>query len=132
MPVDSEPELSQWWRVVARIVEESHTASGEDLPRVIDEAVGLLGMTAQMYLVDLAQRTLWPVPEDPARAISVEGSLAGSAFQFVRIFVGGGTDGEGAVLWLPMVDGTEGLGVLRLGLPPQPAVMTPHCASCAR
>jgi hypothetical protein len=104
--------------VVARIVEESHTVSGEDLPRVIDEAVGLLGMTAQMYLVDLAQRTLWPVPEDPARAISVEGSLAGSAFQFVRIFVGGGTDGEGAVLWLPMVDGTERLGVLRLGLPP--------------
>lgn len=116
--MDSEPELSQWWRVVARIIEESHTASGEDLPRVIDQAVGLVGMTAQMYLVDLAQRTLWPVPKDPAGAISVEGSLAGSAFQFVRIVVGAGTDDEGGVLWLPMIDGTERLGVLRLGLPP--------------
>lgn len=89
--------------MVARIVEESHTALGEDLPRVIDEAVALVGMTAQMSLVNLAQRALWPVPKDPARAISVEGSLAGSAFQFVRIFVGGGTDGEGVALWLPML-----------------------------
>jgi hypothetical protein len=114
--MDSELKLSQWWRVVAQIIQESHTASGEDLPRVIDEAVSLVGMTAQMYLVDLAQRTLWPVPKDPQGVVTVEGSLAGRAFQFVKVLAGTDSD-AGGVLWLPMVDGTERLGVLRLGLP---------------
>jgi stage II sporulation SpoE-like protein len=114
--VDSELEQSQWWRVVAQIIEESHTASDDDLPRVIAEAVGLVGMTAQMYLVDLAQGTLWPVSKDDRGAVPVEGSLAGRAFQFVQVFAGTDPD-AGVVLWLPMVDGTERLGVLRLGLP---------------
>jgi hypothetical protein len=48
----------------AQIITEGHTASGDDLPRMIAGAVGLVGMTAQMYLVDLAQRTLWLVPKD--------------------------------------------------------------------
>ncbi|MDQ3762919.1 MAG: serine/threonine-protein phosphatase [Actinomycetota bacterium] len=111
-----ELRLSQWWRVVTRIIQESHTASGDDLPRVIDEAVGLVGMTAQMYLVDLAQRTLWPVPQDPEGAITVEGTLAGRTFQFGKVLAGTDPD-AGGMLWLPMVDGTERLGVLRLGLP---------------
>lgn len=66
--MDSELEQSQWWRVVAQIIMEGHTASGDDLPRVIAGAVGLVGMTAQMYLLDLAQRTLWPVPKDHGRS----------------------------------------------------------------
>ena len=114
--MDSELEQSQWWRVAAQIIEAGHTVSGDDLPRVVDEAVALVGMTAQMYLVDLAQRTLRPVPKDPRAVITVEGSLAGRAFQFVKVFAGTDRD-AGAVLWLPMVDGTERLGVLRLGLP---------------
>lgn len=114
--MDSELEQSQWWRVAARIIEAGHTVSGEDLARVINEAVGLVGMTAQMYLVDLAQRTLRPIPTDHRAAVTVEGSLAGRTFQFVEAFVATDPD-EGVVLWLPMVDGTERLGVLRLGLP---------------
>jgi hypothetical protein len=114
--VDSELEQSQWWRIAAQIIDAGHTASGGDLPRVINEAVGLVGMTAQMYLVDLAQRTLRPVPEDHRAAVTVEGSLAGRAFQFVEVVAGTDFD-EGVVLWLPMLDGTERLGVLRLGLP---------------
>jgi hypothetical protein len=108
--------LSQWWRVVAQIIEESHTATGDDLPRVIGEAVSLVGMTAQMYLIDLAQRALWPVPKDPQGAITVEDSIAGRAFQFVKVLAG--TDPHvGGVLWIPIVDGTDRLGVLRLTLP---------------
>jgi stage II sporulation SpoE-like protein len=114
--VDSELEQSQWWRVVAQIIEEGHTASGDDLPRLIAGAVGLVGMTAQMYLVDLAQRTLWPFPKDHREAVTVEGSLAGRAFQFVKVFAGTDPD-AGVVLWVPMVDGTDRFGVLRLGLP---------------
>jgi hypothetical protein len=71
-----------------------------------------VGMTAQMHLVDLAQRILWPVSKDHRGAVSVDGST----FQFVTVLVG--TDPEtGVVLWVPMVDGTDRLGVLRLGLP---------------
>jgi hypothetical protein len=114
--VDSELEQRQWWQVVAQIIEESHTASGDDLPRVIAEAVSLVGLTAQMYLVDLAQRTLWPIPKGSGGAVTVEGSLAGRAFQFVKILAGTDPD-AGVVLWVPMVDGTDRLGVLRMGLP---------------
>ncbi|HEX2291219.1 MAG TPA: PP2C family protein-serine/threonine phosphatase, partial [Pseudonocardiaceae bacterium] len=114
--MDSELEQSRWWRIAAQIIEAGHTVSGDDLPRVINEAMGLVGMTAQMYLVDLAQRTLRPVPKDHRAAVTVEGSLAGRAFQFVEAFAGTDPD-EGVVLWLPMVDGTDRLGVLRLGLP---------------
>lgn len=114
--MDSEPEQSQWWWVAAQIIEAGHTVSGEDLARVINKAVGLVGITAQMYLVDLAQRTLRPIPKDHRAAVTVEGSLAGRAFQFVEVVAGTDAD-EGVVLWLPMVDGTERLGVLRLGLP---------------
>jgi hypothetical protein len=129
--VELEREQSQWWRVVAQIITEGHTASGDDLPRVIAGAVGLVGMTAQMYLVDLAQRTLWPVPKDHRGAVSVDGSLAGRAFQFVKVHVG--TDPEtGVVLWVPMVDGTDRLGVLCLGCPAEPTVTTPGCVSGAR
>lgn len=101
---------------MAQIIEEGHTVSGGDLPQMIDEAVGLVGMTAQMYLVDLAQRALRPVPKDDGGALTVEGSLAGRAFQFVKILASTDPD-TGAVLWVPIVDGTERLGVLRLGLP---------------
>jgi hypothetical protein len=111
--VDSE---RQWWRVVAQIIEESHTASGDDLPRVIEEAVSLVGLTTQMYLVDLAQRTLRPIPKDHREAVTVAGSLAGRAFQFVMVVAGTDPD-AGVVLWVPMVDGTDRLGVLRMGLP---------------
>jgi hypothetical protein len=114
--VDSELEQSRWWRIAAQIIEAGHTVTGDDLPRVINEAMGLVGMTAQMYLVDLAQRTLRPVPKDHRAAVTVEGSLAGRAFQFVEAFAGTDPD-DGVVLWLPMVDGTERLGVLRLRLP---------------
>jgi hypothetical protein len=114
--VDSELELSQWWRITAQIIEAGHTVSGDDLPRVLDEAVALVGMTAQMYLVDLAQRTLRPVSKDHRAAVTVEASLAGRAFQFVEVVTGTDLD-EGVVLWIPMLDGTDRLGVLRLGLP---------------
>jgi Stage II sporulation protein E (SpoIIE) len=114
--VGSELEQSQWWRVVTHMIEQSHTALGDDLPRIIDEAVGLVGMTAQVYLVDLAQRILWPIPKGPSGAVTVEGSHAGRAFQFVKVVAGTDPD-AGEVLWLPMLDGTERLGVLRLGLP---------------
>src|SRR6185312_971646 len=85
-------------------------------PRVIAEAVSLVGLTTQMYLVDLAQRTLWPIPKDHTGAVAVEGSLAGRAFQFVMVLAGTDPD-AGVVLWVPMVDGTDRLGVLRMGLP---------------
>jgi hypothetical protein len=78
-------------------------------------AHGLVGITAQMYLVDLAQRTLWrlrkttgagPRRRQPSRA----------RIPVVEVFAGTDPD-TGAMLWVPIVDGTERLGVLRLGLP---------------
>ena len=45
-------------------------------------------------------------------------TLAGRAFQHVRILTGAARDGaDGPVVWLPLLDGTERLGVLRVTVP---------------
>jgi hypothetical protein len=129
--VDLKLEQSQWWGIMAQIIEESHTASGEDLAQVIAEAVSLVGMTAQMYLVDLAQRALWPIPKDHGGATTVDGSLAGSAFHFVKVLAG--TDpGTGWCCGFRWSMKPNGVACCAWGCRAKPTVMTPACVSGAR
>ena len=46
----------------------------------------------------------------------VEGTVAGRAYQLGEILPG--ADGGGPVLWVPMLDGADRAGVLRIGLGP--------------
>lgn len=108
--------LPAWWQALADIIDLSHTASGDALPRMLSQAAGRVGMTAEMYLIDLAQRVLVPLRSESPEACTVDGTLAGRAFQLVEIMVGSGPHG-GPVLWVPMLDGTDRLGVVALGLP---------------
>ena len=107
----------QWWKVVAEIVRETHSASGTDVARVVDRALGRVGMTSEVHLVDRAQRVLSPVGPAVGPASGIDGTLAGLAFQLVQVVSAPHDEGE-RVLWVPLVDGTERLGVLRMGLPP--------------
>jgi hypothetical protein len=66
--------------------------------------------------VDYEQRLLVPVPptgspeQDPLR---IDSTLAGRAFRTIEPVAGD----TGTVLWVPVLDGVERLGVLRTGLP---------------
>jgi hypothetical protein len=107
----------RWSRVFATVVDGSHLATGGQLSSLVDEAVSPLGLTAEVLVVDLSQRALTPVHPQVREALAVDGTLAGRAYQHSEILPGTGGDGA-RVLWVPMLDGTERAGVLRIGLGP--------------
>lgn len=111
----------RWGEVFAVITDGAHLATGDRLSDVVDRAVGLLGLSAEILVVDLAQRVLRSVTVGQGRTVAVEGTVPGRAFQLGTLTPGLG-DGHGAaVLWVPMLDGTERVGVLRLALTGVPA-----------
>ncbi len=68
-----------------------------------------------MYLADLQQRHLVPLAAGDGRdaeALALDSTLAGRAYQTVTIQ--SSRHAEVHQLWIPLVDGTERLGVLGL------------------
>jgi serine/threonine protein phosphatase PrpC len=103
-----------WEVVLTQIINESHALTGDQLSAMTDRAVRPLGLTAEVLAVDLAQQVLTPVQPRPGVPVAVEGTVAGRAYQFGEILSGG--EGRERVLWVPMVDGADRAGVLRIGL----------------
>jgi hypothetical protein len=88
----------------------------DDLPLVIEAAAGYLGAgETVVYLADLGQRELVPLycrSRPPGPPLSVEGTLAGRAYQTETIMVA--TVGGGTQLWVPVQDSAERVGVLAM------------------
>ena len=124
------PGVTDHEAAVDTILEDAHLTPAHGLPALIHRyALGIGATGALAYLADLQQNTLVPLvgPDrdedqdgDAARAepLAVDTTLAGRAFQHVRILTGAARDGaNGPVVWLPLLDGTERLGVLRVTVP---------------
>jgi hypothetical protein len=100
------------------LLEGGHFASAETLTALVAAAARAMGVGMAVHLVDHEQRRLHElVPgQIPASgdgpAASVDGSLAGRAFQTVRT-LSSDTGGEPR-LWVPLLDGSERLGVLEV------------------
>lgn len=103
-----------WHATFSEIVNRAHIASADDLVDAIDGAVARLDLSVQLYLVDLAQRQLNPVRAEAGPALDVDTTLAGRAFRLVEVIA---ADDMQVMLWMPLLDGTERLGVARIGLP---------------
>lgn len=115
-PSSSEP--------VSDLLAAAHYAVPDDVPGLLAEHARRLGaLDAAIFLVDYEQRVLTPLPRPdgpPRQAVAVEGTLAGRAFSTLRLQ----WSGDGALLWLPMVEGNERLGVVGYELPS--ALESPH------
>ncbi len=92
-----------------------HLLTPSDLAAVAVEEARSLGVDELvLYLVDYEQTHLIPVPSryaDDRTALSIEGTLGGRAFATSSILQ---TESEPPVrptLWIPLVDGTDRLGV---------------------
>jgi hypothetical protein len=109
-------EDRSWQTVFTKIVNGSHLATADDLPALIDGVLSPVGMSAELYLVDLGQRELHPVRPQDGPGLSVDATLAGRAFARVEIVVVA-AQSEPSRVWLPVLDGTERLGALRITLP---------------
>jgi hypothetical protein len=104
-----------WVDVLARVIDDAHRVTGDRLSTMLDDIVRDVGLTADLLLVDLAQQVLNPILPNTISPVPVEGTIAGRAYQLGEILPA--TDGSGArLLWVPILDGTERIGVLRLGL----------------
>jgi phosphoserine phosphatase RsbU/P len=104
-----------WHRALADLAARSHRVPPDALPTAVTAAVRDLGVAVTTYLVDVEQELLRPLPEagrplpDP---LPIDASLPGRAYTEVRARAG--HDGR---LWVPVVDGTERLGLLEVRLP---------------
>ncbi|GHJ48089.1 hypothetical protein Cs7R123_54310 [Catellatospora sp. TT07R-123] len=100
-------------RALLRLLELTHLARGDDVAGCVSTALAPLDLAATCYLVDQEQQQLHPLPVPgttvAARPLAVDGTVAGRAYALVRA-----QPGEGHRRWLPLVDGTERLGVVEL------------------
>ena len=96
---------------VGDLLRDAQFAVPDDVPALLVKYARRLGaLDAAIFLVDYEQRVLapLPVPDGPDReAVAVEGTLAGRAFSTVSPQ----WSGDGGLLWMPMVEGNERLGV---------------------
>jgi serine phosphatase RsbU (regulator of sigma subunit) len=96
----------------------SHLIVPDELPGLVEEHGRRAGArAARVHLVDLDQRGLVPLPrpddDTPAstEVVPVDDTTAGESYREVRVVV---RDDVGTrSYWVPMIDGTERLGVIR-------------------
>ena len=101
---------------------------------VADQARSIGARDVVLYLIDYEQGALVPLPGDPAglgAALSVAGTVAGRAFSSSSVLRARG-DLPGQVrLYLPMLDGTERVGVIGMSFD-ETAVSERIVAACER
>jgi Stage II sporulation protein E (SpoIIE) len=97
------------------LVSATHFLTPDALPALIQDRGQRLGAHATtLFIVDLDQRWLVPLgisPEVTLQPVTVDGTLAGRSYRSVTVLTAG-APGE-QVWWVPVLDGTERLGVLR-------------------
>jgi hypothetical protein len=99
---------------LAELVGASHLMAPEDLPAAADEAARRLGaLGCRIHLVTRDQRALRPLlgRGRTDESASLEGTLAGRAFRHSEVMA---STVDGARLWVPLLDGTERLGVCQV------------------
>ncbi|GAC1443032.1 MAG: PP2C family protein-serine/threonine phosphatase [Mycobacteriales bacterium] len=113
-----------WWQSAAEhalqsLADEAVLAAPYELARLIDRCARRLGArSAVAYLTDMQQQVLIPFvsrtgPGDDSQLseLSVDATLAGRAFQTFELHVQD-AGVEGSRVWLPLLLGTDRLGVL--------------------
>ncbi|MGO4756313.1 serine/threonine protein phosphatase, partial [Streptomyces sp. 2MCAF27] len=94
------------------LVRTSQEASPAELPEVLDRYVTAMGLgRVVVFLIDLQQRRLLPLTEGEEE-LEVDGTLAGWAYRTDSLRVA--EDGAGGlVVWLPLINAAERLGLVR-------------------
>jgi hypothetical protein len=98
------------------LLRRTHLGGPSELAAMVAEPARRIGArSVVLYLIDYEQRLLVPVagPQDQdAAPLSVAGTVAGRAFSTTSILRSSSEEARGQRLWLPLLDGTERLGVI--------------------
>jgi hypothetical protein len=116
--VNESPDDAAWGRALMAVTDGAHLVTGDQLSALADSAVRELGMRAELLVVDLAQETLRSLTSGAGRSAAVDGTPPGRCYQLTKI-VRGADEGASSTLWVPLLDGTERVGVLHLSLAPE-------------
>jgi sigma-B regulation protein RsbU (phosphoserine phosphatase) len=103
-------ERLRWFETVREVLDRSHLWTPGDVAPSVNAAVARLGLRTRIHLVDHEQVALHALAEPGREApppAPVDGSLAGRAFARVE-----STPAGSHRWWVPMVDGTDRLGVI--------------------
>jgi Stage II sporulation protein E (SpoIIE) len=111
-------------RALYAMLAESHLALASELPAMAQRYVAAFGGTdVRFFLADLQQATLVPfighadIPiDEPLEPLNIEATVAGRVFQLVQPLVQP-RPGVEPIVWLPLLDGTERLGVIGIAVP---------------
>jgi len=105
-----------WVHAVRQLLEQLRRARPEDVPGLVGElAPKLDAVELVLYVVDYEQTTLMPYtgPHDARRkALAIERTLPGRTFTTGRTLTSVGRRGHR--VWMPLLNGTERLGVLQV------------------
>jgi serine/threonine protein phosphatase PrpC len=110
--------------MLTELLRRTHLSAPSDVGRTIAECAGAIGARdVALYLVDYELKTLMPVPgatpPGEGAPLSVAGTVAGRAYSSTSIRESPQRDGRDRRLWLPLLDGTERLGVMGLSFDAQ-------------
>ncbi|RCG32397.1 serine/threonine-protein phosphatase [Sphaerisporangium album] len=110
------------------LLDASHLAGFDEMPAMVAEHAACAGLRdVVIFLADLQQDVLRPMigtgpatsgrtPEELSE-LKIDATLAGRAFQEVRILSVASGEGGAISWWVPLLNGTERLGVIRVTTP---------------
>lgn len=110
-------------RMLAELLESTRYASPDEVPAHVVAAGRRLGAdNVAIYLVDHGQVALRPLRAGrrPPEELDVDATLAGRCYRTLTSLVSDDGDTRGTRLWVPLVNGSNRLGVLAVDLPQEP------------
>lgn len=113
---------SQWDALASTLLSgllyRLHLCTPSDLAAVAVEQARVLGVDELvLYLLDYEQTHLVPVPSpytDERAALAIDGTIGGRAFATTSLLHVDSGEPVRPALWVPLVDGTDRLGVMEL------------------
>ena len=103
------------------LLRRTHLSAARDVAGIVAEEARIIGVAnLVVYLIDYEHRLLVPVaaPDAAGREpLPVLGTVAGRAFTSTSILPLDAEGGPGRRVWLPLLDGTERLGVIDAWFP---------------
>lgn len=129
--------LTPWEAFCGRLLELSHTLAPDALAWVVADLAAEVGLDdLVIHLVDLDQRLLLPLdrrPGEPAgEPLDIDATIAGRAFRTETVLeVEAPGDERRRRVWVPLMDGTERLGVMSLTTYPLTDLSSARCRHLA-
>jgi hypothetical protein len=101
----------EWLDAISEVLNRSHLFQPDEFATAVAAAMARLGCRTRIFLADEGQRALRMVPQrgmPAADPIPIDGTLPGDVFCLVETT----TTADGGALWVPMINGTDRIGVL--------------------